>query len=67
MLDKIINYLRSAGEPVDRNSLIQDVSVQSAVALRRIRQIVTANLHNMNLELYDDNKVGLPEWKKKYR
>jgi hypothetical protein len=67
MLDKIIIYLRSAGEPVDRNLLIQDVSVQSAVALRRIRQIVTANLHNTNLELYGDNKVGLPEWKKKYR
>jgi hypothetical protein len=49
---------------VDRDLLIQEVSLQSAVALRRIRQIITANLHNTNLELYDDNKVGLPEWKK---
>jgi hypothetical protein len=67
MLDKIITYLRSAGEPVDRNSLVQNVSAQTAVALRRIRQIVTANLHNTNLVLYDNNKVGLPEWSKKYR
>ncbi len=65
MLDTIITYLRSADEPVGRDSLVQDLSLQTAGPLRRIRQTITANLHNKNLVLYDGNRVGLPEWRKR--
>lgn len=66
MLDAIIIYLRSVGEPVSRNSLVHDLSTQAAGDLRRIRQSITANLLSKNLVMNADNKIGLPEWKKKY-
>lgn len=66
VLDAIITYLRSVGEPVSRNSLVHDLSAQAAGDLRRIRQTITANLHSKNLVMNADNKIGLPEWKKKY-
>jgi hypothetical protein len=65
MLDAIIIYLRSAGEPVGRQSLVQAVSGQTAATPRRIRQSITANLHSRNLVLCPDNKIGLPAWGKR--
>ncbi|MGC2697403.1 MAG: hypothetical protein WA738_16575 [Candidatus Angelobacter sp.] len=65
MLDAILTYLRSAGGPVRRDSLVNGLSVQTAGALRRIRQCITANLHSKNLVMYEGNKIGLPEWKKR--
>ncbi|HEU5414384.1 MAG TPA: hypothetical protein VFW31_11535, partial [Candidatus Angelobacter sp.] len=64
-LDAIVAYLRSEGKPVDRESLVRVVAAQRGGEARRIRQSVTANLHNQKLALYAENKIGLPQWKHK--
>src|SRR5256885_6865252 len=65
MLDTIISYLQSAGEPVSRASLIHELGAQRAGSLQRIRQSITVNLQCGNLLLYPENKIGLPNWKGK--
>ena len=64
-LDAIVAYLRSEGKPVDRESLVRVLAAQRGGEARRIRQSVTANLHNQKLALYGVNRIGLPEWKHK--
>ena len=53
-LDAIVAYLRSEGKPVDRESLVTVLAAQRGGEARRIRQSVTANLHNQKLALYGE-------------
>jgi hypothetical protein len=60
-LDAIMEYLRSEGKPVARASLVTVLSGRRIAEARRIRQSITANLHNQKLVRYG-NKIGLPGW-----
>ena len=65
-LDTIIAYLRSEGEPVDREALVGALSAQRPGEARRIRQSITASLHNQKLLLYGVDRIGLPEWRARF-
>lgn len=67
MLDAIITRLASAGEPVSRDVLVDELSEQGAGAQDRIRHAITANLRSRKLVLHPDNKIGLPPRRKKKR
>jgi hypothetical protein len=63
ILDAIIAYLQSVGNPVSRKKLAKVLHLQGVGPLMRIRQTITANLRSKNLKLFDENKIGLPTWK----
>lgn len=62
ILDAIITYLQSVGNPVSRKKLAKVLHSQGVGQLMRIRQTITANLRSKNLNLFDENKIGLPTW-----
>jgi hypothetical protein len=62
ILDAIITYLQSVGNPVSRKKLAKVLYSQRVGSLMRIRQTITANLRSKNLRLFDQNKIGLPTW-----
>lgn len=64
ILDAIIIYLQSVGEPVNRQELVRILNAQGAGIPQRIKQSITQNLRSGYLMLYPGNKVGLPDWKK---
>jgi hypothetical protein len=67
VLDAIITYLRSVGQPVNRKTLAQVLHSQRTAPLIRIKQTITVHLRSGNLKLFEENKIGLPDWKHKNR
>jgi hypothetical protein len=65
VLDAIITYLRTVGQPVNRKTLAQILHSQRTASLMRIKQTITVHLRNGNLKLFEENKIGLPDWKHK--
>ncbi|HEX3585211.1 MAG TPA: hypothetical protein VH024_04410 [Candidatus Angelobacter sp.] len=64
VLDAIIMYLQSVGQPVHRQELVRTLNAQGAGIPQRIKQSITQNLRSGYLMLYPGNKIGLPDWKK---
>ena len=64
LLDAIVYYLETAGEPVGRELLVRELTAQGAGLWVHVRQSIAANLRNKSLVLYPDDKIGLPEWRK---
>ena len=64
ILDAIIMYLQSAGEPVHRQQLLRDLIARGAGIQQRIKQSIAHNLRSGYLVPYPRNKIGLPDWKK---
>jgi hypothetical protein len=62
ILDVIKIYLRSVGEPVSRETLVNEVNAQGAGSIQRIRSCVTTGLRSRSLTLFPGNKIGLPKW-----
>jgi len=65
VMDALIVRLQSAGEPVSRERLVDELSEEGVDAPDRIRSAITTNLRNGRLVLHPDNKIGLPPWKRK--
>lgn len=63
VLDAIISHLDSVGHPVNRKTLAQTLYAQGAAPLVRIKQTITTHLRSGNLKLFEENKIGLPDWK----
>jgi hypothetical protein len=64
VLDAIIVYLRSIGQPISRELLVRQISTQGVGPLQRIRQAITANINSGKLIVSAKNNIGLPEWSK---
>lgn len=64
VLDEIVAYLLSVGEPVNRQELVRDLNLHGAGTMQRIQQAITINLRSGNFTLHAGNMIGLPAWKK---
>lgn len=64
LLDEIVEYLDTAGQPVARDLLVRELAAQGAGLLVRVRHCIAVNLRNKSLALFPGDRIGLPEWKK---
>jgi hypothetical protein len=60
IMDAIKIYLESAGAPIRRDRLANEVSALGAGPRPQVRFAIAANLDRGNLILFPGNKVGLP-------
>ena len=60
-MDAIVVYLESAGEPVTRSQLVNEMAQRGIGTMERIRQVIRFNLQTGKLKLFPDHRIGLPK------